>query len=284
LVWRWYVTQQGALMTSLGSWVSGKVYRLSEMSDLVLRYAADVRTMRALLHAYGSLAHRERYDDTVDLRLRIGAQVFPLRMRISDIFIIGEILHERQYALQSRLPAAPVILDLGANIGISLLWFLGLHPDARIHAFEPAGDNLRFLEKNIEGLANVTLQRAAVGDTSGSGILHHGEFGGMHSLLIAGEGEEVPLIALDDYLEREEIARVDLLKIDIEGSELQALRGLGPRIRDVQVIVGEVHEAIVNEAEFYGFLAEHRFKVLWKRQFRESREQRVHGFEAVRMS
>lgn len=214
-------------MAGLASWVSSKAYRLGEMTDLVMRYAADVETVRTLLHTYGSLSHRERYNDVVDLRLKIGGRTFPFRMRISDIFILGEILHERQYALQSRLPKAPVIIDLGANIGISLLWFLGLHPDARIHAFEPAGDNLRFLEKNVEGLANVTLQRAAVGDVSGSGILHHGEFGGMHSLLIVGEGEKVPLITLADYLEREKIGRVDLLKVDIEGSELQALHGLG---------------------------------------------------------
>ncbi len=271
-------------MASLASWINGKAYRAGEALNLVLRFAADAQTRRSLIHIYASLSDRTRYDDVVVLRLRINGEIFPFRMRISDIFILGEMLHEQQYKLASRLPAQPTIIDLGANIGASVIWFLSLYPNAVIHTFEPARDNLRFLEANIEGLDNVILERAAVGDVSGDAILHHGEFGGMHSLLIDGDGEKVPLYSLADYMDQKDIERVDLLKLDIEGSELDALKGLGVRVRDVDVIIGEVHEAIVDEREFYDFLEQHGFRVLWKRFFQESREQQVHGFEASRIS
>ena len=271
-------------MASMATWISGKFYRAGEALNLVLRFAADAQTRRSLIHIYSSLSHRARYDDVVNLRLRINGQVFPFRMRISDIFILGEILHEQQYRLTSRLPAQSTIVDLGANIGASVIWFLSLYPDAVIHTFEPAQDNLRFLEANIEGLNNVILERAAVGDVSGDAILHHGEFGGMHSLLIDGDGEKVPIYSLADYMDKNEIDRIDLLKLDIEGSELDALKGLGTRIGDVDVIIGEVHEAIVDQRAFYNFLEHNGFRILWKRFFRESREQQVHGFEASRKS
>lgn len=262
--------------------VGRKLHRAAEMVNLLTNYAADGETRKALFHVYASLSHRERYDDEVKLNLRIRDQVFPFYMRISDIFIIGEILHEKQYRLETDLPDAPVVVDLGANIGISALWFLALRPNARIHAFEPAADNLAFLEKNFAGLENITLQKMAVGDVTGSATLHHGEFGGMHSLLIDGEGETVPLVSLADYMAQQNIDKIDLLKLDIEGSELDAMKGLGPRIKDVRAIIGEVHEAIVDEDAFYAFLKDNGFKVLWKRFFQESREQQVHGFEAVR--
>lgn len=271
-------------MADMTTWVKGKAYRAYEALNLIGRYAADTQTRRSLVHIYSSLSHPERYEDTVELRLRINGRNFPFQMRVSDIFILGEILHEKQYKLTSRLPEQPTIIDLGANIGISVIWFLSLYPQAVIYTFEPAQDNLGYLEANIDGLRNIILEKAAVGSTSGEAILHHGEFGGMHSLAIEGEGEAVPLYSLADYMEEKNIDRVDLLKLDIEGSELDALEGLGARISDVDVIVGEVHESIIDEQTFYDFLSRHGFKVLWKRFFHESREQQVHGFEASRLS
>lgn len=264
-------------------WAAKKAHRVSELLELTTRYAADADSRRALLHVYSNLSRRELYDEPVSFRLRLNERVFPFHMRLSDIFIIGEILHEKQYRLQSALPAQPTIVDCGANIGISALWFLALNPGARIHAFEPAGDNLAFLRRNIEGLDMVTLRPEAVGARSGDAILHHGAFGGMHSLCADGEGESVRVVALADYMAERAIERIDLLKLDIEGGELDALKGLGARIGDVSVIIGEVHEAIIDQDEFYAFLAENGFSVLWKREFAESREQKVHGFEAARI-
>ena len=78
------------------------------------------------------------------------------------------------------------------------------------------------------------------------------------------------------------IDKIDLLKLDIEGSEMDAIHGLGERIRDVNVIVGEVHEALIDVDSFYKALTDAGFTVLWRKNFRESEEQQVHGFEAAR--
>jgi len=103
----------------------------------------------------------------------------------------------------------------------------------------------------------------------------------MHSLLIDGAGENVLLVALADYMAKTEIAKIDLLKLDIEGSELNALKDLGDRIADVDFIVGEVNETLVDQAEFYNYLTSRGFRILWKRSFQESGKQHVHGLEAL---
>ena len=56
------------------------------------------------------------------------------------------------------------------------------------------------------------------------------------------------------------IRRIDILKIDVEGAELEVLAGLGDRIGDVGVIVGELHEKVVDAAEVYGFLKDAGFR------------------------
>ena len=56
---------------SFGDWISKKAYRAGEMFDLIARYAADSDTRQKLFDIYKSLADRTRYDDMVDLRLRI---------------------------------------------------------------------------------------------------------------------------------------------------------------------------------------------------------------------
>ncbi len=266
--------------------IDQKLFRAREALHLILRASADGETRRTLIHIYRSLSNRERYDEEVSLNLRFGATVLPCTMRLSDIFILGEILFEGQYRLRSDVPAGGTILDCGGNVGISALWFLGHYRPKALHVFEPAAETFGFLEANLGGHDGVILNRAAVGRAPGEVTLYHQEFAGMHSLNPAGSdghgGETVPLLTLADYLDRHGIQTVDLLKLDIEGSELDALAGLGERLSDVSVIVGEVHDDLVDTRAFYAHLEKFSFRVLWKKEFHEGPASHVHNFEAVR--
>lgn len=269
--------------------VADKLFRLREAATLIGRYAADGATRRTLVEIYRSLSRPETYDTPRDLRLKIDGRTFAFRMRLSDIFILGEILFEQQYAMQSVLPSDPVIIDAGGNIGISGLWFAGHHPGARMHIFEPASDNLVYLEHNAAQWPGAQVFKQALGAKTGEMTLHMGAFGGMHSLMedapeTGTASETVPVVTLADHMDAHAIARVDLLKLDIEGGEMEALLGLGDRIGDVSVIVGEVHEAIIDTDAFYAYLKDHGFKVLWTKRFHGSEEQQVHGFEAARVA
>jgi FkbM family methyltransferase len=255
--------------------------RALEAAHLLARFAADFRTRAVLISCYASLRTTTTSAEPVDLRLRLGGRVVPLHMRKSDIFTLGEILHEGQYRLVSRLPDSPVIFDAGANVGVSALWFLAQHPGAQLHCFEPEAENFRLLEANLGGRRNVRLTRAALGTRSGEALLHVAEHGAMHSVVDAGAGgraQRVPQLELREYVESQGVERIDLLKIDVEGSELDLLLGLGDRIERVAVVVGELHERLVDAVAFYGLLERHGFRVLQRRP--AGGEEGVELFEA----
>ncbi len=274
-------------MAGLGGLIGQKLYRAGEAMNLVCSYAADMQTRKTLVHIYACLSQPERYDDEVSLNLKIAGRIVPFVMRLSDIFIIAEILHEQQYKMESRLPANATIIDAGGNVGISAVWFLAHCPDATMHVFEPAEENIRFLSRNLESFPKAKVFVQGIGAETDTMNLLHGAFAGMHSLLpgLAEEGapvEQIEVVTLADHMAAHNIARIDLLKLDIEGSELDAIHGLGERIRDVDVIIGEVHEALIDVNAFYKTLTDAGFTILWRKNFRESEEQQVHGFEAAR--
>lgn len=267
--------------------IARKLHRAREALYLIMRCAADGATRRALFGMYRSLSRPETYDQDVSLRIIFAGTVFPVTIRVQDVFVLGEILFERQYALRSQLPSSPFVVDAGANVGIASLWFLSQCPGARLHAFEPESENFRLLGKNLAGIARVSVFKQAVGSEPGTIGLHLSEFGAMHSFkegFSSGSAvEQVPLVTLADHMAEHGIDRIDLLKLDVEGAELDALIGLGERIRDVSVIIGEMHETVVDEGEFYRFLEDAGFRLVQRRSFAESEGEKVHGFEVARV-
>jgi FkbM family methyltransferase len=124
--------------------------------------------------------------------------------------------------------------DVGGNIGVfTLLAAKLVGPSGRVIAFEPTQDNARILRENVQlnGYAHVIVYEKAVADTPGSVRLHLSAFRGSHSLLpgparSTGQVCEVEAVRLDSLADTEGI---DLMKVDVEGAELQVLRSLGTR-------------------------------------------------------
>jgi len=157
----------------------------------------------------------------------------------ADLGVIAQIFEAQDYALAplqrgaelhalyGRIAAAgraPLILDLGANIGASVLWFTQTFPRAHLVALEPARDNFELLQQNCAGL-DVDARCAAIGAADGETRLvdpGEGEWG--YRTAATGEGERVEMVAASRLVAEERAAgRVPFIaKIDIEGGE-QAL-------------------------------------------------------------
>jgi FkbM family methyltransferase len=122
-----------------------------------------------------------------------------------------------------------VVVDVGANIGIYSRCFSGcVGPTGVVHAFEPCPQNFRRLQSATRKLPNVRLSRAAVGERSGRSQLYLSDNLNVDHRTYRPEGESretvrIDIIALDDYFKPG--ARVDLIKLDVQGYELHALRG-----------------------------------------------------------
>lgn len=131
---------------------------------------------------------------------------------------------------QTISPGA-VVLDIGAHVGhYTLLAAHATGPDGRVFAFEPATENFELLRRNIRanGYKNVVALQKAVASRSGRRMLllsespdSHGFY--EHPLSPARGTYAVDCVSVDDFIGED---RVDVVKIDIEGAESEALEGM----------------------------------------------------------
>lgn len=122
------------------------------------------------------------------------------------------------------------IIDIGAHIGYFTRIFSGLvGPEGLVYAIEADPVNFALLEKNTKYLANVRRFQIAVADINGELAFYRGEKTGTHSAIKAEFRPQkitVPAARLDDWITKEKIPRIDLIKMDIEGGEPIALKGM----------------------------------------------------------
>ena len=137
--------------------------------------------------------------------------------------------HPERRLLRKVLFPGAVAVDAGANIGI-YSQFLShcVSPTGLVHSFEPSPDNFRLLRAATRPLSNVRLTQAAVGERSGNSELYISQTLNVdHRSYPVKDASRctigIKMIALDDYFEPGE--RVDLIKMDIQGYEVHALRG-----------------------------------------------------------
>jgi len=130
---------------------------------------------------------------------------------------------------------AKIIFDIGANVGLYSLLAAATNASARIHAFEPTPEIAASLCENIQlnKLQNILVNRLGVGNKSGQAFLKRfmgGEdiYDGMNFISTEKSADAnlpITVVTIDDYCRQNEIARIDLMKMDIEGGEYGALRG-----------------------------------------------------------
>ena len=142
---------------------------------------------------------------------------------------------ERRLIRAILFPGA-VVVDLGANIGVySRFLSRCVGRTGVVHAFEPSPDNVRRLQSATRKLTNVRLSHAAVGERSGKSHLYLSDDLNVDHRAYPPKGDSrdsvpIDVIALDDYFRRGD--RVDLIKLDVQGYELHALRGASRVLRD----------------------------------------------------
>ena len=136
----------------------------------------------------------------------------------------------------------PLIIDCGANLGMSIIYFKKLYPDAEIIAFEADDYIYNFLEKNIQSFRfeNVKLFNKAVWDSEKTlSFLDEGGAGGrIERKRETGKYKKVETIRLKNFLSNQQ---VDFLKIDIEGAEFTVIKDCESELENVKNIFIEYH-------------------------------------------
>jgi FkbM family methyltransferase len=191
-----------------------------------------------------------------------------LKFKVPDaasfLFSYSEIFQEEVYYFKNK-NNIPYIIDAGANIGLSIIYFKKLYPNSKILAFEADPKIVEYLKKNIisnNSSNNVNIVNKALHSTSGLFINFHSE--GADAGSITTEDNplkqiKVETVKLSEYIDK----TVDFLKIDIEGAEFAVLKDISNKLYLVDKIFIEYHSYINQKQNLHQILS-----ILNKNNFR----------------
>jgi FkbM family methyltransferase len=186
--------------------------------------------------------------------------------------------HARDVFLQEYTPRdGDIVVDVGTGVGWELNLFSRLvGPTGRVYAIEADPDSFRWLERRQELnlLDNVTPLQVALADRPGEVIISSEGWCETHRLVTAGRGHRVQALRFDDLVEQQGITHVDFLKMNIEGAERLALKGMDRRARLVRNMAVSCHDFLADHggddscgtrAFVERFLVDHGFEVVERR-------------------
>jgi FkbM family methyltransferase len=192
----------------------------------IRRALRDIHPAIPFLARY--ISQRGRYPWTVQVGTPLGRVPVTMQSR-HDLLTVNEVFCRRDYGT----PEGSVIVDIGANIGISALYFLTRNPACHVWCYEPNPRNVERLRQNLAPyLDRVTITQAAVGPERGRmGFLV--EPTGRYGRLADGDGdaagEQVDVVTVSDVLDV--VGRgIDFVKVDTEGTEPQLVAQLTGKV------------------------------------------------------
>ena len=193
---------------------------------------------------------------TTEARLRSSSFRVALRPTDSDLAVAAQVFGAREYALDEvrtealrRLAAAwrvdgitPVIVDAGANVGCSSLFFAETYPDAEVIALEPDPATFAVLASNARERANIHAQTFALWSNDGGVDLEDGGDQSWSTRVTGHGSRRIPSRTLKQVVESVPNGRLLIAKIDIEGAEREACGVSVDLLRDAPCIVIEPHD------------------------------------------
>lgn len=205
----------------------------------VLRYVADLigirwRRLRGL-----PVSSRE---STVFLR---GGVQLTYRSNWGDLQSLREVWLDECYRLPFETKA-DVLVDLGANIGLTSVWLMKHYGFQTLLAVEPSPANARLVRRNLaDNAIDAEVIEAAIGPRDGVVFFQEDESSNLGR--VADQGRETPMISMPTLLSRlGEGATIDVVKLDIEGGEGPLLAGDLSWTSRVRSLIAEMHPGVID--------------------------------------
>lgn len=205
------------------------------------------------------------------IRIRPVGIRYPLEIRMqtsSDPDVFDDIFHRREFKFLDHIHDPRVIIDLGANVGYVSAFFLSQFKNCFVLSVEPDPDNYLQCVKNLGPYGNRSqLLHAAVWHSRGDMLLSRGTFGDGREWATevreARKGERCDVYALDvpSLIAMCPQPTIDLIKIDIEGSEAALFSGNLEWLDQVKNLCVELHGSKCEQA-FRAALAPYQFREL----------------------
>jgi FkbM family methyltransferase len=189
---------------------------------------------------------------------------FAMRKNTSDEKVFWQIFVEKELDLDYKIEPK-LIIDGGANIGASTLWFAKKFPSAQIIAVEPEESNFKILQKNCGALPNVKLIKAALWNKNTELKIKNIGLGKWGFAVVEAKPDDkkkITAIMIDNILADSGLEEIDILKLDIEGSEKELFEsGFENWLGKTKILIIELHEQLRPgaEQEFRSAIAKYNF-------------------------
>jgi FkbM family methyltransferase len=173
---------------------------------------------------------------------------FSLRGKTTDYSVFRQIFEQKSYDFPISF-SPDIIVDGGANIGLSTLFFSTKFPDAKVIAVEPDKSNYEVLVENTKNSSNIrNINKALWKENTKVGMSIESNYDKdavfiddkIYSNMVFVEGLMISEIISDNGFEKNVI-----LKLDIEGSEKEVFSNSESWINKVRIIIVELHDYIV---------------------------------------
>jgi FkbM family methyltransferase len=196
-------------------------------------------------------------------KLRLRGIAFPVFLRpgTSDWCVLDQVFMCKEYECPSRphnesvyefynallsRSEIPLIIDCGAHIGLASIWYAQKFPEAKIIAVEPEPENFRILAMNTADYANISAVQAGISDHETHVTLRNMDDNAPWAWQTTETGGDVVTSTIPNLLACVPNAKLLVVKVDVEGSEVALFRSNVDWVTKTPVIVFEAHDWLFN--------------------------------------
>jgi FkbM family methyltransferase len=218
-----------------------------------------------------------KVSDSIVFSFNIGKSIskFYLKRNSSDSMVFKQIIINKEYEkiikiLKYSISEKPVMIDLGANIGLTTIYLKSFFPEIDVYALEPEVNNFKRLEKNIKFncLKNVTLLNKGIWSRTTklkADYSFRDRLDWAFRLVESDQNadQNIDVICMSELMENYSISTIDFLKIDIEGAEKDLFKE-GHNIdwlSKVKIIAIEIHDELDVKYKIEKILVKYNFKL-----------------------
>lgn len=188
-----------------------------------------------------------------------------IRKNTTDIKVFQDVFILRSFEIPIDIKPK-LIIDAGAYTGYTSLFFSSKYPDAKIIAVEPEESNFRILEKNTKNIPNITRVKAGLWCKDGFLKIvdsDTGHWGFMVEEVTSSDNYDIKAVTINTLLKNTGFGEIDILKIDIEGSEKKLFsNNTYSWLNKVNIIMIELHDRIKDSCTktFYSAVSKYKWK------------------------
>ena len=182
------------------------------------------------------------------LKLKGYSHEFSVRGNRSDPLVFLQIFVEQEYDIALEHIVAPTIIDAGANVGYTSIYLANRYPNARIIALEPEKENFDQLIENTVKYENIHAMNCALWSKQATLSIENGGTGDWGFTVVekeSCEGDSISAIDVSTLMSNFNVAKIDLLKVDIEGSEKVVFSFSAGWIDSIDRIIIESHDGLI---------------------------------------